>query len=420
MIDFLTNFLSGHADLIITLVKIVLLVFIALTVNAYLTWFERKMVAHIQSRWGPHRVGPHGLLQPAADGLKFLFKEDPTPAGVDKFVYYLAPLLALTLSLTSLAVIPFGPDPIHLFGRDIYLSVSPPDLNIGLLVLFAITALSVYGVALAGWSSNSKYPLLGGLRSSAQMISYELAMTLSVVGVLLMANSFNLSDIIKAQAAHPERGIFGWNIWPQVIGFFCFFTAAIAETNRAPFDLPEAESELVAGFHTEYASFKFAMFFIAEYTSMITVSCLCTIMFFGGWLSPFPASWHFAYYLPSLILIPSGIWVMWDGIRYETIWGRIVLPGIGAVIALMGIALIVLPHAVNDYIQAPFWFLSKVFGFLFFYVWMRGTLPRLRYDQLMAFGWKLLLPVSIVNVIATSFVIIIYPYVQHWFSRGGP
>jgi len=420
VIDFLTNFLSGHADLIITLVKIILLVFIALTVNAYLTWFERKMVAHIQSRWGPHRVGPHGLLQPAADGLKFLFKEDPTPAGVDKFVYYLAPLLALTLSLTSLAVIPFGPDPIHLFGRDIYLSVSPPDLNIGLLVLFAITALSVYGVALAGWSSNSKYPLLGGLRSSAQMISYELAMTLSVVGVLLMANSFNLSDIIKAQAAHPERGIFGWNIWPQVIGFFCFFTAAIAETNRAPFDLPEAESELVAGFHTEYASFKFAMFFIAEYTSMITVSCLCTIMFFGGWLSPFPASWHFAYYLPSLILIPSGIWVMWDGIRYETIWGRIVLPGIGAVIALMGIALIVLPHSVNDYIQAPFWFLSKVFGFLFFYVWMRGTLPRLRYDQLMAFGWKLLLPVSIANVIATSFVIIIYPYVQHWFSRGGP
>ena len=419
MIDFLNNFLSGHADLLITLVKIALLVFIVLTVNAYLTWFERKMVAHIQSRWGPHRVGPHGLLQPAADGLKFLFKEDPTPAGVDKFVYYLAPLLALTLSLTSLAVIPFGPDPIHLFGRDIYLSITPPNLNIGLLVLFAITALSVYAVALAGWSSNSKYPLLGGLRSSAQMISYELSLTLSVVGVLLMANSFNLTDIIKAQAAHPERGILGWNIWPQIIGFFCFFTAAVAETNRVPFDLPEAESELVAGFHTEYASFKFAMFFIAEYTSMITVSCLCTIMFFGGWLSPFPASWHFTYYLPSLILIPFGVWVIWDGIRYETIWGRMVLPGIGTVIALIGLALIALPHSVNDYIQAPFWFLAKVFAFLFFYVWMRGTLPRLRYDQLMSFGWKLLLPVSIVNVIATSFVIIFYPYVQHWMSRGG-
>jgi NADH-quinone oxidoreductase subunit H len=406
VIDSLTTFLNAHAFLIITIVKIALLLFIVLTVNAYLTWFERKMVAHIQSRWGPHRVGPHGLLQPLADGAKFLLKEDPTPAGVDKFVYYLAPLLALTLALTSLAVIPFGPDPIRVLGHDIYLSITPPDLNIGLLVLFAITALSVYGVALAGWSSNSKYPLLGGLRSSAQMISYELSMTLSVVGVLLMANSFNLSKIIMAQAAHPERGIFGWNIWPQLIGFFCFFTAAVAETNRVPFDLPEAESELVAGFHTEYASFKFAMFFIAEYTSMITVSCLCTIMFFGGWLSPFPASWHFAFYLPSLILIPFGLWVIWDGIRYETIWGRVILPGIGTAIALIGIALVVFPQ-VNDYIQAPFWFLAKVFAFLFFYVWMRGTLPRLRYDQLMSFGWKLLLPLSIANVIVTSFIILL-------------
>jgi NADH-quinone oxidoreductase subunit H len=405
--DSLTTFLNAHAFLVITVVKIALLLFIVLTVNAYLTWFERKLVAHIQSRWGPHRVGPHGLLQPAADGLKFLFKEDPTPAGVDKFVYHLAPLLALTLALTSLAVIPFGPDPIRVFGHDIYLSITPPDLNIGLLVLFAITALGVYGVALAGWSSNSKYPLLGGLRSSAQMISYELSLTLSVVGVLLMSNSFNLSKIIMAQAAHPERGIFGWNIWPQLVGFFCFFTAAVAETNRVPFDLPEAESELVAGFHTEYASFKFAMFFIAEYTSMITVSCLCTIMFFGGWLSPFPASWHFTYYLPSLILIPFGVWVIWDGIRYETVWGRIVLPGIGAAIALLGIVLVALPHGVNDYIQAPFWFLAKVFVFLFVYVWMRGTLPRLRYDQLMSFGWKLLLPLSIVNVIVTSFIILL-------------
>src|SRR5262249_40345974 len=217
-------------------------------------------------------------------------------------------------------------DPIHLFGRDIYLSISPPNLNIGLLVLFAITALSVYGVALAGWSSNSKYPLLGGLRSSAQMVSYELALTLSVVGVLLMANSFNLSDIIRAQARHPEWGLIGWNVFPQIVGFFCFFSAAVAETNRVPFDLPEAESELVAGFHTEYASFKFAMFFIAEYTSMITVSCLCTIMFFGGWLSPFPASWHFTHFLPSIILIPFGAWVIWDGLKYETIWGRMVLP----------------------------------------------------------------------------------------------
>jgi NADH-quinone oxidoreductase subunit H len=404
VIDYLVGLVSAHADLIITVVKIIALLFIVLTANAYLTWFERKVVAHIQSRWGPHRVGPHGLLQPAADGLKFLFKEDPTPAGVDKFVYYLAPLLALALALTSLAVIPFGPEPFHIFGHPVYLSITPPDLNIGLLVLFAITAVSVYGVALAGWSSNSKYPLLGGLRSSAQMVSYELTLTLSVVGVLLMANSFNLSEIITAQARHPEWGIFGWNIWPQIIGFFCFFTAAVAETNRVPFDLPEAESELVAGFHTEYASFKFAMFFIAEYTAMITVSCLCTIMFFGGWLSPFPASWTFTHYLPSVLLIPFGAWVIWDGLHYENIFGRVILPGLGAVIGLIGLGLIAFP-AVNEYIQAPFWFLSKVFVFLFVYVWMRGTLPRFRYDQLMSFGWKLLLPVSIANVFITSLII---------------
>jgi NADH-quinone oxidoreductase subunit H len=400
-------FLASNAELIITIVKIALLLFIVLTVNAYLTWFERKVVAHMQSRWGPHRVGPHGLLQPLADGVKFLFKEDPTPAGVDKFVYYLAPLLALALALTSISIIPFGPKPIRLFGHDIYLGIAPPDLNIGILALFAITALGVYGVALAGWSSNSKYPLLGGLRSSAQMVSYELSLTMSVVGVLLIAGSFNLTDIINAQAKHPERGILGWNIFPQILGFICFFIAAVAETNRVPFDLPEAESELVAGFHTEYASFKFAMFFIAEYTSMISVSSLCAIMFFGGWLSPFPASWTFTHYLPSVILIPAGSWIIWDGIRYETIFGKIILPGVGTVLTVAGIALL-MPNFqfVNEFIQAPFWLLSKIFVFLFVYVWMRGTLPRFRYDQLMAFGWKLLLPLSIANVIATSFVIL--------------
>ena len=403
----MSAFLASNAELIITIVKIALLLFIVLTVNAYLTWFERKVVAHMQSRWGPHRVGPHGLLQPLADGVKFLFKEDPTPAGVDKFVYYLAPLLALALALTSISIIPFGPNPIRLFGHDIYLGIAPPDLNIGILALFAITALGVYGVALAGWSSNSKYPLLGGLRSSAQMISYELALTMSVVGVLLIAGSFNLTDIINVQAKHPERGILGWNIFPQILGFICFFIAAVAETNRVPFDLPEAESELVAGFHTEYASFKFAMFFIAEYTSMITVSSLCAIMFFGGWLSPFPASWTFAHYLPSVILIPAGLWLIWDGIRYETIFGKIILPGVGTVLTVAGIALLI-PNFqfVNEFIQAPFWLLSKIFVFLFVYVWMRGTLPRFRYDQLMAFGWKLLLPLSIMNVILTSFVIL--------------
>jgi len=404
----------------ITTVKVILLLFIVLTVNAYLTWFERKLVAHIQARWGPHRVGPHGLLQPAADGLKFLFKEDPTPAGVDRFVYYLAPLLALALSLTSLAVIPFSPKPLELFGQKIYLWISNPD--IGLLILFSITALSVYGIALAGWASNSKYSLLGGLRSSAQMISYELALTMSVVGVLLMANTFSLQSIIEQQDNAKHVGFLGWNIigwtrngflFPQIIGFICFFTAAIAETNRAPFDLPEAESELVAGFHTEYASFKFAMFFIAEYTAMITVSCLATILFFGGWLSLFPATpfWQFTHYIPSITLIPFGLWVIYDGLKYETIWGKLVLPVIGFVMFAIGAVLLagiwVAPlHAVNEFIQPVFWFTAKVFVFLFFYVWARGTLPRLRYDQLMNVGWKLLLPVSIANVIVTAFVIL--------------
>ena len=400
----MSDFLAQHAEIIITLIKVLLLLFIVLTVNAYLTWFERKVVAHMQSRWGPHRVGPHGLLQPLADGAKFLLKEDPTPSGVDKFTYFLAPLMALALALTSIAILPFGPDPIRIFGHDIFLGIV--DLNIGILALFAITALSVYGVALAGWSSNSKYPLLGGLRSSAQMVSYELSLTMSVVGVLLMAGSFSLRDIINAQAAHPERGILGWNVFPQILGFLCFFTSAVAETDRAPFDLPEAESELVAGFHTEYASFKFAMFFIAEYTSMITVSALCSILFFGGWLSPFPAAWTFAHYLPSAILIASGLWVMWDGIRYETIFGRILLPGVGAVITVIGVVLILLP-SVNEFIQGPFWLLGKISFFLFVYVWARGTLPRFRYDQLMSFGWKLLLPVSLTNVVITAFVILL-------------
>jgi NADH-quinone oxidoreductase subunit H len=400
----------------LTIIKIALLLFIVLTVNAYLTWFERKVVALMQSRVGPHRVGPHGLLQPAADGLKFLFKEDAMPGGVDKFVYLLAPFLALTLSLASLAVIPFGPEPLPFkyFGHQIDLWITNPD--IGLLVLFSITALGVYGVALAGWASNSKYPLLGGLRSSAQMVSYELAMTMSVVGVLLMANSFSLTQIIEAQRGRTLWGwLPAWNIvsfhggFPQLFGFLCFFIAAIAETNRVPFDLPEAESELVAGFHTEYSSFKFAMFFIAEYTSMITVSSLCAILFFGGWNSPFPSTlfWSFTHYLPSLILIPFGLWVIFDGIKYETIIGKMILPVIGAAIAGIGALLLagiwIAPlHDVNEYIQGPFWLLSKIFFFLFFYVWARGTLPRFRYDQLMNIGWKLLLPVSIANVIVTA------------------
>jgi NADH-quinone oxidoreductase subunit H len=416
-VNSVTTFLTHDGGFwVLTFVKIALLLFIVLTVNAYLTWFERKVVALMQSRVGPHRVGPHGLLQPAADGLKFLFKEDAMPGGVDKFVYLLAPFLALTLALASLAVIPFGPKPLPppftFFGHQIDLWITNPD--IGLLVLFSITALGVYGVALAGWASNSKYPLLGGLRSSAQMVSYELSMTMSVVGVLLMANSFSLTKIISLQDS-SKWGLLSWNVFTfhngffQIVGFLCFFISAIAETNRVPFDLPEAESELVAGFHTEYSSFKFAMFFIAEYTSMITVSSLCAILFFGGWNSPFPdLPWlHFTHYIPSLILIPFGLWVLFDGLKYETIFGKLILPGLGTAIAGVGALLlagvVIAPlHDVNEYIQAPFWLLSKIFFFLFFYVWARGTLPRFRYDQLMNIGWKLLLPVSIANVIVTA------------------
>jgi NADH-quinone oxidoreductase subunit H len=405
------SFLTEYAFIIIPIIKVAILAFIVLTVDAYLTWLERKVIAHIQARWGPHRVGPHGLMQPLADGLKFIFKEDPLPTNVDKTTYFLAPFLALTLSLTALSVIPFGPQQFTLLGYQSGISVA--EVNISLLVLFAITALAVYGVALAGWSSNSKYSLLGGLRSSAQMISYELALTLSVVGVLLIAGTFSLRDIIQQQD-NGQLGLLGWNIFgfskdgvgfTQIIGFLCFYIAAIAETNRVPFDLPEAESELVAGFHTEYSSMKFAMFFIAEYTSMITISCLATILFFGGWLSPFPASWTITHYVPSVVLIPLGLWVIFDGMRYENMLGRIVLPGLGAVMAAIGAALIVFP-VVNDAIQGVFWFLSKVFVFLFVYIWMRGTLPRFRYDQLMSFGWKFLLPVSIANVIVTSAVVL--------------
>ena len=243
-----------------------MLLFSLLTSLAYLVWFERKIAAHIQGRWGPYRVGPHGLLQPLADGLKFLLKEDTTPAGADRFVYFLAPFLTLTLAISTIALIPFGPGTIRIFGQSTPLVIA--NINVGLLAIFAITSIGVYGVALAGWSSNNKYSLLGGLRSSAQMISYELSLTLSVVGVLLLAGTFNLSEIIVRRTASPGasclNGICSSPTLPQILGFFCYFMAAVAETNRLPFDLAEAESELVAGYHTEYSSFKFAMFFWAS------------------------------------------------------------------------------------------------------------------------------------------------------------
>jgi NADH-quinone oxidoreductase subunit H len=403
------EFATQHPILVVALPKIAVVLFVLLTALAYLTWFERKVVAHIQARWGPYRVGPHGLLQPLADGLKFLFKEDVTPAGADKFTYFLAPFLSLSLAITSIAVIPFGPKEFTVFGQSTPLAIT--NLNIGLLILFAITSMGVYGVALAGWSSNSKYSLLGGLRSSAQMVSYELTLTMSVVGVILMAGTFNLSEIVQAQQGFFWGFVPRWNLigapFPQVIGFFLFFTAAVAETNRAPFDLVEAEQELVGGFHTEYASFKFAMFFMAEYSSMITVSCLATILFFGGWLSPFPqgGAWAWTQYIPAAAFALAGLALIVHGVRYLTILGRVVLPLMGLLLCALA-ALSVRP-GVPEFVQGPFWFLLKITIFIFVYVWLRGTLPRFRYDRLMTFGWKVLLPLAILNVVITSLAIVL-------------
>jgi NADH-quinone oxidoreductase subunit H len=402
---------AAHPILVVSLIKIIVLLFLLMTMLAYLTWFERKVIAHIQSRWGPYRVGPHGLLQPLADGLKFLFKEDLVPAGADKFVFFLAPLLTLSLAITSIALIPFGPSDITIFGQHTPLQIA--NLSLGLLFLFAITSMGVYGVTLAGWSSDSKYSLLGGLRSSAQMISYELALTLSVVGVLLMSGSLNLREIIIAQQGVAWGFLPRWNLiagpMPQVLGFLCFFTASVAETNRAPFDLAEAEGELGAGFHTEYSSFKFAMFFIGEYASMVTVACLATILFFGGWLSPFPAThaWTWTFYIPTVGFCLGGVALIVDGIRYRTIFGRIVLPVLGLVFLALGVLLS--RPGVLEFAQGPFWFLLKMATFLFIYVWVRGTLPRMRYDQLMGIGWKVLFPLALANVVLTSLGVALHP-----------
>ena len=341
--------LSVTTFLLVSIVKIAIAVAVLLTVVAYTVWLERKVVGHIQNRWGPSRVGPFGLLQPLADGLKFIFKEDLTPPYVYKPLYLLAPILSLTLALTSIAVIPIG-GWVEINGVRTPLQIT--DVNIALLVILGITSMGVYGVALAGWSSNSKYSLLGALRASAQMVSYEVALGLSLVGVLILSGTFSLRGIVDAQAGTWWGVIPKWNFFKgQFVAFFIYLCAAFAETNRVPFDLPEAETELVAGYHTEYSSMKFAMFFMAEYANMVTVSCLATILFLGGWHGP--------------------------------LFGPPVLQAILPV----------------------FWFALRVFFFLFLYIWVRGTLPRFRYDQLMGFSWKVLLPLSLANIMITSLVV---------------
>jgi NADH-quinone oxidoreductase subunit H len=308
---------------------------------AYTTLLERRLMAFVQMRPGPNRVGPFGLLQPIADGLKFLFKEQVVPTNANVLLYYLAPIASMVPALLSFSVIPFGPE------------LKIADINVSLLFIFAITSLGVYGIVLGGWASNSKYPLMGAMRSSAQLLSYELSLTLSVVGVLMIANTLRLSEIVQSQQGTWFGFIPRWNIFVQPVAFIVYLLSGIAETNRLPFDLAESEQELVAGWHTEYSGMKFAMFFLAEYANMVTVSALATIMFLGGWNGPSAGPW----------------------------WLKMVLPTV--------------------------WFVLKIAVFLFIYILVRATIPRIRYDQLMHLGWKVLLPLALLNILVTSFVVAI-------------
>jgi NADH-quinone oxidoreductase subunit H len=323
--------------IVIDLLKIVAVVAVGLLHVAYATYFERKVIGHMQVRLGPIEVGPHGILQPFADGIKLFFKEDIIPANADKPLFYLAPVIFFIAALSSLSVIPF------------FQNFVIANINIGLLFLFAMSSLGAYGIVLSGWSSNSKYAFLGGLRSASQVISYEIAMGLSLVGVMMMAGSLNLSDIVIAQHQYPT----GFYALPQFLGFFVFMVAAFAETNRLPFDLPEAESELVAGYFTEYSGFRFALFFLGEYTGMIIMSSIAAICFLGGWTIPR----FVTNLLPFLAVVPGIVW-----------------------------------------------FLIKVYIIMFFYYWIRATLPRYRYDQLMAIGWKVLIPLALANIVLTAFI----------------
>ncbi len=326
-------------NLAIMVFKVIAIFMIVMLIVPILIWMERRVVAYMQDRVGPNRVGPAGLLQPIADALKLILKEDIIPAGVDKPVYIIAPVVAMVTALLFFAVIPFAGD-VTVFGRTIPVQIA--DLNIGILYVLAISSLGVYAIVLGGWASQSKYPLLGGLRSSAQMISYELAMGLSLVGVAMAVGSLSMRTIVETQIDH------GWFVGPQIVGFLVFITAAVAELNRHPFDMPEAESELVGGFHTEYSSFKFAMFFMGEYVGMIAMGAVAATLFLGGWSGP------------------------------------------------------TLPTAWGGWLSGVVWFFVKVFGFAFLAMWLRATFPRVRYDQLMQFGWKVLIPVGLVNVVATG------------------
>ncbi len=390
---------------LISLIKTGIVAGALLTTLAYLQWIERKVLAHIQLRLGPYRVGPHGLLQPLADVLKLMTKEGYVPHHVNAFFYLLAPFLAVTFALISICVIPFGPS-VEIFGYRTDLGLA--DLNVGVLFVLAISSVGVYGVALAGWSSNNKYSLMGGLRSSAQMISYELPMAIALVSPLLLINDLSLRTIANEQAGFYLGFIPKWTIFqmpfPQIFSFAIFFISSFAETNRVPFDLPEAENELVAGFHTEYSSMGFASFFMAEYANMVTITCMNTVLFLGAWHPPFPAEFG-SDFVPVLLLWAAAAILMIQGLNTKKgrLWDRFSLPAFSVAFAFLG-ALFLVPF-LKPILIPLFWFVAKTGFLLFVFIWVRGTLPRFRYDQLMNFTWKFLFPVSILNLLLTALAV---------------
>jgi NADH-quinone oxidoreductase subunit H len=385
--------------IVISLIKVFVVFAVLMTTLAYLQWVERKVIAHIQVRPGPYRVGPHGLLQPLADVIKLITKEDLVPPYVNKPLYLAAPFLAITMALLSISVIPFGPQ-INVAGYKTLMQLT--DLNIGVVFVLAVSSMGVYGIALAGWASNNKYALLGGLRSSAQMISYELPMSLAIAAPLLISNTLSLRELVERQ----QGSILNWNVlhgpFPQVISFIIFLIAAFAETNRVPFDLPEAENELVAGFHTEYSSMKFASFFMAEYANMITVSSMATLLFLGGWVAPWPAQYGSSF-VPAVIFAAAGLVALYHGVNYSRKRDKYTLPVFGVIFLI--IAAVFLLPMVQSWLLPLFWFCAKTGLILFAFMWIRGTLPRFRYDQLMGFTWKFLFPVAMLNLLVTGFLV---------------
>jgi NADH-quinone oxidoreductase subunit H len=383
--------------LLVSLIKIAIIAPALLATLAYVVWVERKVIAHVQLRVGPYFVGPHGLLQPIADAIKLLTKEDFIPSGVNHFFYWLAPWLGLMFAVTGIAVIPFGPI-VEIFGVKTNLGLA--DLNIGILWILGLAGMGVYGIALAGWSSNNKYALLGAMRSSAQMISYELPMALTLAAPLLISNSLNLREIVDTQAGFVFGIIPNWNLFTglQLVGFVLYMICAFAETNRIPFDLPEAENELVAGFHSEYSSMKFAAFFMAEYCNMLIACSIATTLYLGGWHPLVPPV--AAQFVPTLLFGGAAAVLFYHGMHPGRPTDRYSFPVFGVIFA--GLALLFLVPGLGPILNHLFWFLGKVAFLMFFFIWVRATLPRFRYDQLMKIAWLFLFPVALLNLVLTA------------------